>query len=275
MPELPETETIARGLDRAIAGARIARVSVLHADVLRETSAATFRRRLAGARVGRTSRRAKLIVTELDNGLRLVVQPRFTGALLVDDGALPDGARTHLAITLTFEDGRALHYADVRRLGTVSLMRAERWRAYESRLGREPLDPRFTPDLLSGLLRGSRQAVKKLLMDQRRLAGVGNIYATEALWRARVDPSRPGRAISPIEASRLHGGLTSVLREAVAARGTSFRDYRDSGGARGTFAAQLAAYGRAGLPCPRCGARLAGTHAIDGRHTVFCAHCQR
>ena len=275
MPELPETETIARGLDRAIAGARIARVSVLHADVLRETSAATFRRRLAGARVGRTSRRAKLIVTELDNGLRLVVQPRFTGALLVDDGALPDGARTHLAITLTFEDGRALHYADVRRLGTVSLMRAERWRAYESRLGREPLDPRFTPDLLSGLLRGSRQAVKKLLMDQRRLAGVGNIYATEALWRARVDPSRPGRGISPVEASRLHSGLTSVLQEAVAARGTSFRDYRDSAGARGTFAARLAAYGRAGLPCPRCGARLAGTHAVDGRHTVFCAHCQR
>ena len=112
-------------------------------------------------------------------------------------------------------------------------------------------------------------------MDQRRLAGVGNIYATEALWRAGVDPSRPGRAISPIEASRLHGGLTSVLREAVAARGTSFRDYRDSAGARGTFAARLAAYGRAGLPCPRCGARLAGTHAIDGRHTVFCAHCQR
>ena len=275
MPELPETETIARGLDRAIAGARIARVSVLHADVLRETSAATFRRRLAGARVGRTSRRAKLIVTELDNGLRLVVQPRFTGALLVDDGALPDGARTHLAITLTFEDGRALHYADVRRLGTVSLMRAERWRVYESRLGREPLDPRFTPDLLSGLLRGSRQAVKKLLMDQRRLAGVGNIYATEALWRARVDPSRPGRGISPVEASRLHSGLTSVLQEAVAARGTSFRDYRDSAGARGTFAARIAAYGRAGLPCPRCGARLAGTHAIDGRHTVFCAHCQR
>ena len=250
-------------------------MSVLHADVLREISAATFRRRLAGARVGRTSRRAKLIVTELDNGLRLVVQPRFTGALLVDDGALPEGARTHLAITLTFEDGRALHYADVRRLGTVSLMRAERWRVYESRLGREPLDPRFTPDLLSGLLRGSRQAVKKLLMDQRRLAGVGNIYATEALWRARVDPSRPGRGISQVEASRLHSGLTSVLQEAVAARGTSFRDYRDSAGARGTFAAQLAAYGRAGLPCPRCGARLAGTHAIDGRHTVFCAHCQR
>ena len=275
MPELPETETIARGLDRAIAGARIARVRVHHADVLREVSSAAFKRRLAGARIGRTTRRAKLVVTELDNGLRLVVQPRFTGALLLDAGALPASARTHLAITLELDDGRALHYADPRRLGTVALMRPDRWRAYESRLGREPLDPEFTPILLSGLLRGSRQAVKKLLMDQRRLAGVGNIYATEALWRAGVDPSRAGRTITAAEVSQLHAGLTSVLREAVEARGTSFRDYRDSDGARGGFAARLAAYGRAGLPCPRCGARLVGTHAIDSRATVFCPHCQR
>ena len=275
MPELPETETIARGLDRAIAGARIARVSVFHADVLREVSAATFRRRLTGARIAHAWRRAKLVVTELDGGLRLVVQPRFTGALLVDSGALPIEARTHLAITLAFDDGRALHYADVRRLGTVALMGQERWEAYESRLGREPLDPQFTPHLLSGILRGSRQAVKKLLMDQRRLAGVGNIYATEALWRAGVDPSRAGARISPAEAARLHDGLTSVLREAVAARGTSFRDYRDADGARGSFGAHLAAYGRAGLPCSRCGTRLVGTHAIDGRATVFCPGCQR
>jgi formamidopyrimidine-DNA glycosylase len=275
MPELPETETIARGLDRAITGARIARVSVRRSDVLREVSPASLRRRLAGARVGRTTRRAKLVVTELDTGDRLVVQPRFTGALLLDAGSLPPEARAHVAITIAFDDGRALLYADVRRLGTVALMRDERWRAYESRLGHEPLDPGFTPILLSGLLRGSRQAVKKLLMDQRRLAGVGNIYATEALWRAGVDPSRAGRTITAEEAARLHGGLTSVLREAVEARGTSFRDYRDADGARGSFAAMLSAYGRAGQPCVRCGARLVGTHAIDGRATVFCPHCQR
>lgn len=275
MPELPETETIARGLDRAISGARIALVRVFRPDVLREVTAATLRRRLTSAQIMRTTRRAKLIVTELESGDRLVVQPRFTGALLVDTGALPPAEREYIAVTIELDDGRALHYADVRRLGTFALMRAERWQAYESRLGHEPLDPDFTPTLLSGLLRGSRQAVKQLLMDQRRLAGVGNIYATEALWRAGVDPSRLSASITEGEALRLHSGLTSVLREAVQARGTSFRDYRDADGARGSFAAQLSAYGRGGLPCPRCGARLVSTHAVDGRATVLCAHCQR
>jgi formamidopyrimidine-DNA glycosylase len=117
--------------------------------------------------------------------------------------------------------------------------------------------------------------VKKLLMDQRRLAGIGNIYATEALWRASIDPSRAGETITPAESKALHGAITGVLRESIAARGTSFRDYRDATGERGEFASQLAAYGRAGEPCKRCGVHLATTDAIDGRATVFCAHCQR
>jgi formamidopyrimidine-DNA glycosylase len=111
-------------------------------------------------------------------------------------------------------------------------------------------------------------------MDQRAIAGVGNIYANEALWRARIDPSRASRDITPDEAAALHEALVAVLRESIAARGTSFRDYRDAKGARGGFVEQLAVYGRAGEPCPRCGARLIGTHAIDGRMTVLCARCQ-
>ena len=112
-------------------------------------------------------------------------------------------------------------------------------------------------------------------MDQRRLAGIGNIYAAEALWRARLDPSRPGRTITAREANRLHTGVTSVLREAVAAGGTTFRDYRGVSGERGRFAPSLDAYGRDGEPCHRCARRLALTREIDGRATVFCAHCQR
>ena len=275
MPELPETETIARGLHRAVTGARIVRVSVIHSDVLRDVSARTLRRRVVGARITRTWRRAKLVVTELDNGYRLVVQPRFTGALLIDAGALPPEERRYAALSFALDDARTLHYVDVRRLGTVALMTPERWAAHEAALGPEPLDPEFTPVRLSVLLRGSRQAVKTLLMDQRRLAGVGNIYATEALWRAGLDPSRAGRTITAAEAFRLYDGLTGVLRAAVEARGTSFRDYRDADGARGTFAAQLAAYGRGGLPCARCGAALASTRAIGGRATVFCPRCQQ
>jgi formamidopyrimidine-DNA glycosylase len=112
-------------------------------------------------------------------------------------------------------------------------------------------------------------------MDQRRLAGVGNIYANEALWRAGLDPSRAARSVSTNEGEALHAGLTGVLRESIEARGTSFRDYRDASGARGAFAQHLSAYGRGGLPCPRCGATLIDTNAIDGRTTVFCARCQR
>jgi len=275
MPELPETETIARGLDRAVSGARITSVAVTHADVLREVSPSTFKRRVAGAEIVRTVRRAKLVVMELSTGERIVVQPRFTGALLIDAGDLPDREREYSTVAFALADGRTLHYRDIRRLGTVMLMSRARWAEYEGGLGPEPLDHSFTPALLSGLLRGSRQAVKKLLMDQRRLAGIGNIYATEALWRAAIDPSRAGETISADESRALHAAITGVLTESIAARGTSFRDYRDATGERGEFASQLAAYGRAGEPCKRCGVHLATTDAIDGRATVFCAHCQR
>jgi formamidopyrimidine-DNA glycosylase len=274
VPELPETETIARDLDREVTSARIVGVVVTHSDVLREVDAAQLSRRLIGATILRCWRRAKLVVLDLSNEDRLVVQPRFTGALLIDRGTLPDHERLYSTLALLLDDGRSLHYRDIRRLGTVSLLSPERWRQYSASLGPEPLDASFSPAHLSGILRESKQAVKKLLMDQRRIAGIGNIYANEALWRAGVDPSREARALAPVEIERLHAGLTSVLREAIAARGTSFRDYRDATGERGAFAAQLAVYGRGGQPCARCGAPLIDTQAVDGRTTVFCARCQ-
>ena len=275
MPELPETETIARDLDREVAGARIVSVAVTRADVLREVTARVFSRRVTGASIGRSWRRAKLIVIDLTTGDRLVVQPRFTGALLIDRGDLPEQERRYSTIELRLEDGRALHYRDIRRLGTVALMSAERFTEYTDALGIEPLDPSFTGAHLSALLRASRQAIKKVLMDQRVLAGVGNIYANEALWRAGIDPSRASDRVSESEAARLRDDIVGVLQESIALRGTSFRDYRDASGSRGNFAERLAAYGRAGEPCLRCGHRLIGTHAIDGRMTVLCAHCQK
>lgn len=211
---------------------------------------------------------------DLSTADRVVVQPRFTGALLIDDGTLDPAALNYSTLTLTLGDGRRLHYRDVRRLGTVTLMSPARWDAYSSRLGTEPLDPAFTASHLSGVVRGSSRSVKTVLMDQRRIAGVGNIYANEALWRAGVDPSRLGRSLGAVEIQALRDELVAVLQESIAARGTTFRDYRDARGERGAFASHLAAYGRAGLPCLRCGARLVGTAAVDGRGTVFCARCQ-
>jgi formamidopyrimidine-DNA glycosylase len=275
VPELPETETIARDLDRALSGVMIVGVRVLRADVLRDATAASLSRRVLGARIERSYRRAKAVVIALDTGDRIVVQPRFTGALLIDDGSLPAESHRYVTVSFDLDDGRTLSYRDIRRLGTLALMTPLRFAKFDAVLGPEPLDPGFTAEHLSGILRDSRQAVKKLLMDQRRIAGVGNIYANEALWRAGIDPSRAASSIDAEGAAALYTGITSVLREAIEARGTSFRDYRDASGARGGFSEKLAVYGRGGLPCPRCGVALVDTSAIDGRTTVFCAWCQR
>ena len=275
MPELPETETIARDLAREIGGRRIIRVEVTRPDVLREVSVADLERRLTGATIARCWRRAKLVVLDLDTGDRFVVQPRFTGALLLSRGPLPPAEAPYSTLHLSLDDERDLHYRDIRRLGTVAVMDDERWRVYARALGAEPLDPAFTVAHLSGLLRGSRQAVKKVLMNQRMVVGIGNIYANEACWRAGVDPSRVARDLTADETARLYHGIVGVLSDSIAARGTSFRDYRDATGGKGDFARSLAAYGRGGEPCQRCGARLIETHALDGRSTVLCARCQK
>jgi formamidopyrimidine-DNA glycosylase len=276
MPELPETETIARDLDARISGATIADVQVRRGDVLRGATPAQFAKRLRAARILRSWRRAKLVVLDLSTAEHLVVQPRFTGALLIDErGSLPPEELRYSTLQLDLVDGRALHYRDIRRLGTVALMSSERFSAYSAKLGIEPLDLAFSAAHLSALLRASRQSVKKFLMDQKLIAGIGNIYANEALWRAGVDPSRAARTLTIDEGERLRDAVVDVLTESIAARGTSFRDYRDASGARGSFVERLAVYGRAGETCLRCGRRLVGTHAIDGRMTVLCVQCQR
>lgn len=275
MPELPETETIARDLDGAIRGRTITKVSVRKADVLREVTARGLAKRLRGATILRSWRRAKLVVLDLDTGDRLVVQPRFTGALLIDDGSFEGAELSYSTLRLELDDGRSLHYADVRRLGTVALMSPKRFVEYSGKLGIEPLDRAFTGEHLSAVLRGSGQPVKKILMEQRKIAGIGNIYANEALWRAGIDPSRPGASVSLEEGALLRDSIVGVLGEAIEARGTSFRDYRDARGQRGSFVEKLDAYGRAGLPCHRCGAKMVITHAIDGRATTMCVRCQQ
>ncbi len=278
MPELPETETIATDLQAMVRDATITDVAVERADVLREASEKQLHDALSGGRISRVWRRAKMIVLDIAqptaSSWHVVVQPRFTGGLIVDDGSLAADERAYVCLTLVLADGRSLHYRDVRRLGTVALMSGKRFSEYSAGLGPEPLDPALTDAAFSGSLRLSRQSIKIALMDQKRLAGVGNIYANEALWRAAIDPSRTADSLRPAEWQALHTAVREVLTESVAARGTSFRDYRDARGERGSFVEQLAAYGRAGLPCPRCGRRLVGTHAVDGRSTVFCPSCQ-
>lgn len=275
MPELPEVETIARGVDEAVAGRTIDSIGIPRPDVLREASARTFAKRLRGSTIVAAARRAKHIVVSLDTGDAMVVQPRFTGALLATQASdLTDYDRTYIAVLLGLDHGYVLAYRDVRRLGTVTLMDADRLEEYFGELGEEPLGEGFTAGRLSGILRASRQPVKKVIMDQYKVVGVGNIYANEALWRAHIDPSRSADRVTPAEASDLRDAIVAVLRDAIAAGGSSIRDYRNASGEAGEFVQFLSAYGRAGEACHRCGARLVGTHAIDGRQTVLCAHCQ-
>ncbi|MEO5815375.1 MAG: bifunctional DNA-formamidopyrimidine glycosylase/DNA-(apurinic or apyrimidinic site) lyase [Gemmatimonadaceae bacterium] len=275
MPELPETETIARDLDRELRGRSIAEVVVRRSDVLREVTTTALRRRVTGATIVRSWRRAKCVVLDLDTDDRIVVQPRFTGALLLSAGPLGEKEAPYSTLHFVLDDARDLHYRDIRRLGTVALMSPHRFDEYAGALGAEPLDPAFTAAHLSVLLRGSKQAVKKVLMDQRMVVGIGNIYANEACWRAGVDPSRAARDLHDDDIEQIYAGIVSVLTESIAERGTSFRDYVDAAGGKGGFERLLAVYGRGGAPCQRCGARLIETHAIDGRTTVLCARCQR
>lgn len=290
MPELPETETIARDLDGALRGAVVRSVEVVRSDVLRGDARTRPRRPaatladdvvagLTGAKVHGISRRAKSVVLAfgtvcaggaVDGLCRLVVTPRFTGALLID--GTPDDSYTCLRLDLA--DGRALRYHDVRRLGTLALLAPAAFEAWESALGPEPLDPALTAERFSGIIRGSSRAVKSILMDQKRLAGVGNIYANEALWRARIRPARRGARVTRAQCTLLFDELRAVLTESIALRGTTFRDYRDAFGGRGGFAAKLQAYGRAGEPCLRCGTVLNASHALEGRQTVWCPACQ-
>jgi len=273
MPELPEVETIVRELRPRVVGRTLRDVALSHDDVLRGTTRRRLVRGLEGAMVRGLGRRAKHAVFDLGDR-RLVVQPGMTGSLTVHERPLTKEERRYAVLSARLDDGRRLVYRDVRRLGTLLLLDDRGWRAYDSAIGPEPLDPGFTADQLLAILRRSRQAVKKVLMDQRHLAGVGNIYANEALFAAGIDPSRAANRIRPEEAKRLHEELRRILEAAIVSNGTTFRDYRTATGERGNFQLELFVYGREGERCKVCGTRLTGTHLIDGRITVFCHRCQ-
>lgn len=271
MPELPEVETIVRDLARLLPGAEIREVEVVHPDLVQGESPDEFAAGLRGATVREVTRRAKNILVQLDRGL-LVVNLGMTGRLLVR--APGDDAPTHPGVRFRLADGRELAYHDVRRFGCLQRYTGEAWERREEALGVEPLSDRFTPEWLLAQAGKSRVAVKTWLMDQRRVVGVGNIYASEALFRARIDPRRPANTLKKKEAARLVESTREVLQEAIDFRGTTLLDYRDASGRRGEFVDRLRVYDRAGEPCRACGGALERI-VQGGRSTFFCPRCQR
>ena len=271
MPELPEVETIVRDLHRSARRAVIRRTEVLRPDLIEGGTPAEFAGCVDGSRIAGVTRRAKNIVVDL-GPRRLVVNLGMTGRLLVAQSDSP--APPHLGVRFELDDGRLLFYQDVRRFGRLECLPAERWEERAGALGYEPLSPKFTPRVLHELASRSRVALKTWLMDQRRVVGVGNIYASEALFRARLDPRRPARALTRPAAARLHAAIREVLQEAIDFRGTTLLDYRDASGEPGEFSRRLRVYDRAGEPCTSCGKPIARI-VQGGRSTFYCPRCQR
>jgi formamidopyrimidine-DNA glycosylase len=271
VPELPEVETIVRDLARMLPGATIDRVEVLKPDLIEGEPADAFARALQGNRVGSVTRRAKNIVIDLDVDGLLLVNLGMTGRLMVTDPG--DEPPLHTGVRMHLDDGRELRYHDVRRFGRLWRSTREAWAEWEGGLGVEPLSDAFTTAHLRALASRSRVEVKTWLMDQRRVVGVGNIYASEALFRARIDPRKPADALTDAELGRLRTGVQEVLREAIDFRGTTFLDYRDASGQRGDFALRLKVYDREGQPCTVCGAPIRRI-VQAGRATFFCPRCQ-
>jgi formamidopyrimidine-DNA glycosylase len=274
VPELPEVETIVRDLEPQLRGRKLNNPRLLKSNVLRKVSRKRLLRSLRGRQFVSVSRRAKHAVFLLDTGFRMVIQPRMTGVLTIYRRRLNQHDRRHAVLLVNIGDGATFAYRDVRRLGTIWLLDERQWLTYTARIGPEPLDASFDVERFVTQIGGSQQAIKKVLMDQKRIAGIGNIYANEALFRARIDPSRPTDSLTSDEMSRIHNEARAVLHEAIAASGTTFRDYRTATGEAGSFQFLLQVYGRGGEPCVHCGTRLATTHAIDGRATTFCWRCQ-
>ena len=275
MPELPEVETIVREIAPRLEGSRIASAKLRKTNVLRQVSKPRLIKTLQGNTIEQVSRRAKHAVFRLGSGHRMVIQPRMTGSLLVYDRPLTREELKYAVLIGTLSDGREFVYRDVRRRGTIWLLDEAGWITYTGRIGPEPLEETFTPFVFANRLKGTRTAIKKAIMDQRRVAGVGNIYANEALFDARLDPSKPTNRLSLAEFARLHAAIVDVLRRALASSGTTLRDYRTGTGDRGRFQFELRVYGRGGEQCRNCGRKLVETHKIDLRTTTFCPKCQR
>ena len=273
MPELPEVESVRRQLEPALVGRRFERVQIDDPRLVRPYEPAEVAAELEGERVAAVERRGKYLVVRFESDRVLLIHLRMTGSLLhAAKGSLPDDPHRRAVVSL--DDASDVAYRDVRRFGTWLLLEPGEAEPYlDARVGDEPLDALFTAARLGDRLAGRRTSLKAALLDQRTLAGIGNIYADEALWRARLNPLRPAAGLDPGELRRLHRGIRAALEHGLARQGSTLRDYRLPDGSGGSMQDEFRVYGRRDEPCDRCGTLITRTQ-VAGRTTWFCPTCQ-
>jgi formamidopyrimidine-DNA glycosylase len=275
VPELPEVETVRVGLEPAVTGRTFERVEILDSRLVAPEEPLAVVAELEGERVAALDRRGKYLIFRFDSGRVLLIHLRMTGNLrhLRNEG----GASTELShrrAVVRLDDGSDVVYTDIRRFGTWLLVEPGELDPYlERRLGIEPLAPGFTAAKLAGRLAGRRAPIKAALLDQRVVAGVGNIYADEALWRARIHPLRRAGELDPDELKAVQRGVRAALRAGIERQGATLRDYRNADGSRGRMQHEFKVYGREGDRCDRGGTPIAKIRAA-GRGTWFCPTCQ-
>jgi formamidopyrimidine-DNA glycosylase len=272
VPELPEVETVRRAIAPVLKGARLEHVEIRDARLVRPFDPAIVARELVGERVTDVGRRGKYLIVRFDSGRALLVHLRMTGSLRhATRGALADDPHARAVIRL--DNGSDVAYRDIRRFGTWELFEEGELAPYlRARLGPEPLGS-LSAAQLGRRLEGRRAPLKSALLDQRTIAGLGNIYVDEALWHSRLHPLRVAGSLDEVELSRLHRAIRRVLRRGIERQGATLRDYALPDGASGTMQNEFQAYGRGGEPCERCRTTLVRI-VVGGRTTTFCPRCQ-
>ncbi len=271
MPELPEVETIRITLEPKLIGRRITGVFVALPKMIQHPTPEALETLLTGRKITAMDRRGKYLLIRLDDAATLAIHLRMTGQLTVEERDLPPKKATYF--TLGLDNGTEFRFNDVRKFGKVFYFECGKVPVSLMRLGPEPLSDEFTPERLKRSFAGHRLAVKKALLNQEIIAGIGNIYADEALFLAKILPFRPVNSLKDTEIEALYHAIRQVLTESIRHRGTTKRDYRDGEGHPGSYQHHLRVYGRKGEPCPVCGSPIS-KHIFGGRGTHFCPVCQ-
>ena len=272
MPELPEVETVRARLEPVLTGRRFERVEIHDPRLVRPYEPAEVAAELEGERVAAVERRGKYLIFRFESGRVLLIHLRMTGSLRHTSGDLAEDPHRRAVVRL--DNGSDVAYRDVRRFGTWLLLEPGELEPYlGTRVGQEPLDALFTAARLGERLARRRAPIKSALLDQRTLAGMGNIYVDEALWRAKVHPLRAAESLDRNELRRLHKGVRAALEAGIARQGSTLRDYALPDGGSGSMQHEFKVYGRDGEPCDRCGTPISKTR-VAGRGTWFCSSCQ-